>query len=86
MVRIVRISFGISLVLMYLLEGCHSGTSAQVHKTYPTTVTPAQAKQALMSVYNNPKMSQAQKSATMNMLMSHLQIKQTAGNNSRGTP
>ncbi len=86
MVRFIRISFGISTVFMCLLQGCHSGTTAQAHKTYPTTVTPAQMKQALMTVYNNPKMTQAQKTATMNMLMSHLQVKQTTGNTSRGTP
>ncbi len=85
MVLKTRVSISVSAVAACLLAGCHSHTAAPTH-SYPTTVTPSQARQAIQSVYNNPKMSPAQKAATINMLEGHLRIKAGPVNHSRAAP
>ncbi len=80
-----RASFASCIVLACLMAGCHAQTVAPA-RTYPTTVTPAQMRQAIQSVYNNPKMTPAQKAATVNMLVGHLQVQRSAVNSSRAAP
>ncbi len=85
MVQKSRVSIVVCSVVACLLAGCHSHTATPV-RTYPTTVTPMQMRQAIQSVYNNPKMTPAQKAATINMLEGHLRIQTGPVNHSRAAP